>query len=122
MAPCVVFRYNLGMVWYLNVPWDRIVIGVTLAVLAIFLFWQHLGAYERIYFPSRAVGQAALKTVYWVACYGLSFGAVYYGVSRFMAPGGFRYLVGAALWWVVSSILSELVWKPLSRVIDKLLG
>jgi len=31
------------MVWYLNAPWDRIIIGITLVVLAVFLFWQHLG-------------------------------------------------------------------------------
>jgi hypothetical protein len=109
------------MVWYLGVPWDRIVIGVTLVVIAAFVFWQHLGAYERKYFPSRAVGQAALKTVYWVACYGLSFGAVYYGVSRFMLPDNLRYLVGAAIWWAVSSILNELAWAPLSRIVDRLL-
>jgi hypothetical protein len=109
------------MVWYLSVPWDRIVIGVTLAGLAVFLFWRHLAAYERLYFPSRAVGQAALKTVYWLLCYGLSFGAVYWGVSRFMAPGALRYLVGSALWWAASSLLNELVWKPLSHMIDKLL-
>ncbi len=110
------------MVWYLDVPWDRIVVGVTLVVLAVFVFRQHLEAYERRYYPSRAVGQAALKTVYWVACYGLAFSAVYYGVSRFMAPGNLRYLVGGIIWWAISSILNELVWKPLSRVIDNLLG
>lgn len=109
------------MVWYLGVPWDRIIIGATLVVLAVFVFRQHLAAYERRYFPGRAVGQAALKTVYWVACYGLTFGAVYYGVSRFMEPGGLRYLVGAAIWWAVSSILAALVWKPLSEIIDRLL-
>ena len=76
------------MVWYLSAPWDRIIIGITLVVLAVFLFWQHLVAYERIYFPARAVGLAEVKTVYWLACYSLSFGAVYVGVSRFMAPGG----------------------------------
>jgi hypothetical protein len=110
------------MVWYLDVPWDRIVFGVTLAALGIFLFWRHLGAYERRYYPSRAVGQAALKTVYWVACYGLTFGAVYTGVSHFMAPGELRYLVGAASLWAVASILNALVWEPLSRMIDNLLG
>jgi hypothetical protein len=110
------------MVWYLSAPWDRIVIGITLVVLAAFLFWQHLGIYERIYFPSRAVWQAAVKTAYWLVCYAVSFGAVYYGVSHFMAPGGLRYLVGAAIWWAVSSILNEVVWKPVSRAIDKLLG
>jgi hypothetical protein len=47
---------------------------------------------------------------------------VYYGVSHFMAPGGLRYLVGAAIWWAVSSILNEFVWKPVSFAIDKLLG
>lgn len=109
------------MVWYLDVPWDRIVIGITLVVLAVFVFWQHLGAYERRYFPARAVGQAALKTAYWVTCYGVSFGAVYFGVSRLMQPGHHRYLVGAAIWWVVSSVLNELVWKPLSSIIDNLL-
>lgn len=110
------------MVWYLNVPWDRILIGATLVGLAVFVFWQHLVAYERIYFPVRAVRQAALKTAYWVVAYGLSFGAVYYAVSHFMSPGGYRYLVGAGIWWLVSSILNELVWKPLSQVIDKLPG
>ncbi len=110
------------MVWYLNAPWDRIIIGITLVVLAVFLFWQHLVAYERIYFPARAVGLAAVKTVYWLACYSLSFGAVYVGVSRFMAPGGLRYLVGGVIWWAVSNILNVLVWKPVSRAIDKLLG
>ena len=110
------------MVWYLNAPWDRIIIGITMVVLAVFLFWQHLGLYERIYFPSRAVGLAAVKTAYWLACYTLSFGAVYLGVSHFMAPGGLRYLVGGAIWWAVSNILNELVWKPVSRAIDKLLG
>ncbi len=109
------------MAWYLDAPWDRIVIGITLAALAVFLFWLHLGAYERIYFPARAVGQAALKTGYWVACYGLSFGAVYYGVSQFVSPGWLRYLVGGVIWWAVSNILPELVWKPLSRIIDNLL-
>ena len=73
------------MVWYLGVPWDRIVIGVTLVVIAAFVFWQHLGAYERKYFPSRAVGQAALKTVYWVACYGLSFSGVLRRVALHVA-------------------------------------
>jgi hypothetical protein len=63
-----------------------------------------------------------VKTAYWLVCYALSFGAVYYGVSHFMAPGGLRYLVGAAIWWAVSSILNEFVWKPISRAIDKLLG
>lgn len=110
------------MVWYLTAPWDLIVIGIVLVVLAGFQFWQHLDTYEHIYFPSRAVGQAALKTAYWVACYGLSFGAVYYGVSHFMSPGWLRYLVGAVTWWLVASILNALVWKPLSRLIDKLLG
>ncbi len=109
------------MVWYLGVPWDRIVIGVTLVVIAVFVFWQHLGAYERRYYPSRAVGQATLKTIYWVACYCLSFGAVYYGVSRFMAPDGPRYLVGGAIWWAVSNVLNELIWTPLSQAIDHLL-
>jgi cation transporter-like permease len=110
------------MVWYLSAPWDRIITGITLVVLAAFLFWQHLGNYERIYFPSRAVWQAAVKTAYWLVCYAVSFGAVYYGVSHFMAPGGLRYLVGAAIWWTVASILNEVVWKPVSRAIDKLLG
>ena len=63
-----------------------------------------------------------MKTAYWLACYASSFGAVYCGVSQFMAPGGLRYLVGGVIWWAVSSILNELVWKPVSRAIDKLLG
>ncbi len=110
------------MVWYLNTPWDRIIIGITLVVLAVFLFWQHLVAYERIYFPARAVGLAAVKTVYWLACYSLSFGAVYVGVSRVHGarrsplPGRGRDLVGGV------KILNVLVWKPVSRAIDKLLG
>ena len=33
-----------------------------------------------------------------------------------------RYLVGGVIWWAISNILHELVWKPLSRVIDNLLG
>lgn len=109
------------MAWYLDAPWDRIVIGITLAALAVFLFWLHLGAYERIYFPSRAVSQAAVKTAYWVACYGLTFGAVFWGVSQFLPAGRTRYMVGVAVWWLVSNVLSELVWKPLSRTIDNLL-
>jgi hypothetical protein len=110
------------MVWYLNAPLDRIIIGITLVVLAVFLFWQHLGIYERCYFPSRAVAQAAVKTAYWLVCYALSFGAAYCGVSHFMAPGGLRYLVGAAIWWTIASVLNEFVWRPVSRAIDKLLG
>ena len=76
------------MVWDPSAPWDHIIIGATLVVLAVFLFWQHLGIYERIYLPSCGVGQAAVKTAYWLVCYALSFGVVYYGVSHFMAPGG----------------------------------
>ena len=30
-------------------------------------------------------------------------------------------MVGAAVWWLVSNVLSALVWKPLSRIIDELL-
>lgn len=52
------------MIWYLDAPWDRILIGAILVALAVFIFWQHLVAYERIYFPARAVRQAALKTAY----------------------------------------------------------
>ena len=114
-------HYNARMVWYLDVPWDRIIIGVSLFVYAIFIFREHLIAYERIYFPARAVSQAALKTAYWVACYGLSFVAVYLVVSRFWPAGGLRYLIGAGSWWVVASLLNELAWKPLSHLIDKLM-
>ena len=56
------------MVWYLNVPWDRVVIGVVLILYAAYMLWEHLVAYERIYSPSRAVSQATLKTAYWTAC------------------------------------------------------
>ena len=114
-------RYNQRMVWYLNVPWDRVVIGVTLVIYAGYMFWEHLAAYERIYSPSRVVTQAMLKTAYWTACYGLTFGVVYWAVSQFLPAGGARYLVGVAVWWAVSNALSALVWQPLSRMIDNLL-
>ena len=42
------------MVWYLDVPWDRVVIGLILAVIGAFQFWQHLDVYEHIYSPARA--------------------------------------------------------------------
>jgi hypothetical protein len=109
------------MVWYLNVPWDRVVIGATLILYAAYMLWEHLVAYERIYSPSRAVSQAALKTAYWTTCYGLTFGAVFWVVSQFLPAGGARYVVGVAVWWVVSNALSALLWQPLSRIIDELL-
>ncbi|MBK9231104.1 MAG: hypothetical protein IPO15_09635 [Anaerolineae bacterium] len=109
------------MVWYLNVPWDRVVIGVVLILYAAYMLWEHLVAYERIYSPSRAVSQATLKTAYWTACYGLTFGAVFWAVSQFLPAGRNRYMVGVAVWWLVSNVLSALVWQPLSRMIDNLL-
>ena len=109
------------MVWYLNVPWDRVVIGVVLILYAAYMLWEHLAAYERLYSPSRAVSQAMLKTAYWTACYGLTFGTVFWAVSQFLPAGRTRYMVGAAVWWLVSNVLSALVWKPLSRMIDNLL-
>ena len=30
-------------------------------------------------------------------------------------------MVGVAVWWVVSNVLSALVWQPLSRMMDNLL-
>ncbi len=110
------------MVWYLDVPWDRVVIGLLLVIIGAFQFWQHLDVYEHIYSPSRALGLSAAQAVYWMACYGLAFVAVFFVVSRFLAPGGLRYLVGGGSWWLVSSLLNELVWRPLSRAIDRLLG
>ena len=88
----------------------RIIIGITLVVLAVFLFWQHLVNYERVYFRP-AVGLAAVKTAYWPRAMPLVRCGVL-GVSRFMAPGALRYLVRGMIWWAVSSILNELVWKP----------
>ncbi len=114
-------RYHPRMVWYLNMPWDRVVIGGVLILYAAYMLWEHLVAYERIYSPSRAVSQAALKAAYWTACYGLTFGAVFWAVSQFLPAGRTRYLVGVAIWWLVSNVLSALVWKPLSRIIDELL-
>ena len=67
------------------------------------------------------MSQALLKTAYWTACYGLTFGAVYWAVSQFLPAGGARYMVGVAVWWVAANALSALVWQPLSRMIDNLL-
>lgn len=110
------------MVWYLNAPWDRIVIGIILVVIGVFQFWQHLDVYEHMYSPSRAVGMASAKAAYWIACYGLAFIPVFLVVSRFLEPGWLRDVIGGGSWWLVSSILNELVWKPLSRMVDNLLG
>ena len=34
------------VVWYLSAPWDRVVVGITFVLLAVFQFSKHLGIYE----------------------------------------------------------------------------
>lgn len=49
------------MVWYVNVPWAYVLIGVVTLIIGAVQFWLHLDVYEHIYSPSRALSQAAIK-------------------------------------------------------------
>lgn len=56
-----------------------------------------------------------------MACYALAFLPVFWVVARFLPPGWGRDAVGTIIWYLVSTVLSELVWKPLSQGIDRVL-
>ena len=110
----------MSLAWELPPPWDWLVIGAVLAGVSGPVFWLSWSGYQRRYFPGKALQMALGRTFAWLVMYGGSFALIFGLISLFLPAGGARYLVGAAVWWLVSETALALAWPYVERLLEVL--
>lgn len=109
------------MIWVaLDVPppWAWLVIVGIFTVLSVVVFRFSFGAYHQRYFYNKALKLAFWRTVGWLVLNGGAFSILFGLLSlAFPGKGWVPYLVGGAVWW----LLSQTVLSAGLRLLDRLL-
>lgn len=108
------------MAWELPPPWNWLVAIITLVIVGGFVFRFSFGSYHRRYFFDKALQLALWRTVGWLVLYGGSVGVVFWLVSLAWPVGWLRYLVGSAVWWLLSETVLAAGLKLLDRALENL--
>lgn len=108
------------MAWELPSPWNWIVALVTVVVVSGVVFWFSFGSYHRRYFFDKALQLALWRTLGWVVLYGGSVALVVWLVSALAPIGWLRYLIGGAVWWLLSETVLAAGVRLLDRALENL--
>lgn len=110
----------MDLKWWLSPPWDYLAIIGVLVVVRVPVFWLSFTGYHRRYFFDKVLKLSILRTIGWLILFGGSFTLVFWVISLMLSAGWLRYLVGGAVWWLLSETILGIGWKFIDRLLEVL--